>query len=246
MSEKPNSVPSPADFFGWINQMMTMTATAASAAMPTAPGGQPQASDPLATWRKFNEKNEEALAQYMQKMVATPEFAQVLGRSANNAATYKQMVKQTAKAYLEAADMPSRDDFARLAEQIVMLDAKVDDVNENLVDSLNGVPQLLGRMVSLLETMGNRVASLETQLEKLSQQGPSGVTDKLTALEAKLNQIESKLPAPAIPAELTSPMDNLELPASVTPAKSSRSKKTKIITDLSEPLNTANQGEEAE
>lgn len=185
MSEKAGGVPTPADFFGWLNQMMNFPANlAVSAASASASPNAAQMPDPLATWKNFTEKNEETWAKFMQQMVATPEFAQALGSSANNTAAYKMMVKQTAKAYLESAGMPSRDDLTQLAEQVVSLDAKVDDLNDAFTDNLSSMPQLMGRVVATLESLATRLERLEAKM--LARDELAGITQRLETLESKM------------------------------------------------------------
>jgi hypothetical protein len=203
MSDKPGDVPSPVDFFGWLNQMMLIPANAASSAVPQPTSTQ---ADPLALWKSFTEKNEETWTKFMQQAVSTPEFAQAFGRTANNKASYRQMVKQTAKTYLEAADMPSRDDLTRLAEQIVSLDAKVDNIEDGLSDNFVGIPKLLGQIIFLLENVHTRLEQLEgsiltreefapvvEQLATLVAKTPS--TEEINNLGSRLEALEAKIPS---------------------------------------------------
>ena len=167
MSEKPNSIPgipdnipTPADFFGWLNQVMTPL-TQAATAMAT---NLPTPADPLTMWRTYTEKNEEIYSKFLQQLVSTTAFAQTLGRSASATARYREMVKQTAKIYLETADMPSREDVTRLAAQLVALDEKVDNLSDNISDSSDQVPQLVNKVVNTLEALAVRLEKLETQI----------------------------------------------------------------------------------
>ncbi|NWJ95556.1 MAG: hypothetical protein HXX20_07215 [Chloroflexi bacterium] len=180
-SEKPSGVPSPADFFGWLNQMLLLPTTAAAAVVP--PTTSPHA-DPLAMWKNFVGKNEEIWVNFLQQIVATPEFAQAFGRTANTSASYRLMVKQAAKAYLEAADMPSREDLTRLAEQVVSLDAKVDDIGDALGDNLVGITQSLSRVTSLLEIVLHQVELVERKTLTSEELAP--LVERLAALEAKI------------------------------------------------------------
>ena len=181
-------VPTPADFFGWLNQMMTMPAKAVSAAIPQS---STMSGDPLAMWRNLSQQNEEAWAKFMQQMVATPEFAQNLGRSANSAAGYKTMIKQAAKTYLDAAGLPGIDDITRLGEMLVTIDGRLDDLTDGLSDTIGGTAPLLERMVATLETMANRIQQLENQVQTLREQGPRPIAEKLETIEAKLTGREA-------------------------------------------------------
>src|SRR5689334_1029737 len=118
MSDKPDFIPSPADFFGWINRVMNISAQAAQEAIPKSPANP---ADPLELWKTLIDRNEQVWSTFMRQITATPEFAQSLGRTASTTAAYRTQVQKAAKTYLEAADMPSRDDLTRVAKQIVAL-----------------------------------------------------------------------------------------------------------------------------
>jgi polyhydroxyalkanoic acid synthase PhaR subunit len=163
-------------------------------AMPTPA----EAADPMAMWKKMFESNEQNWTQFMAQMVATPEFAAGLGRSASNQAAMREAVRRSAQAYLEAANMPSREDLARIASQIVALDAKLDDLADRLEDTL---PEALDDLTSRLDSF-------------------AGLAARLTALEAKIDRLTSlpAPPAPSLPAQTT------EKPAAPRTTRSSRAR----------------------
>jgi polyhydroxyalkanoic acid synthase PhaR subunit len=183
MSEKPNNIPTPADFFGWISQIMApmVTATAAFATNVPTP------SDPLTMWRNYSEKNEEIYSKFLQDIVHTSAFAQTLGRSSSSAARYRSAVKEAAKLYLEAADMPTRDDVTRLAAQVVALDAKLDDMNDNLSDSIDVLPKTLLKVTGALEGLTARLESLESQVKHQSET-QAQIVEHLSHLDTNLGK----------------------------------------------------------
>ncbi len=197
MSDKPQSnVPTPADFFGWIGQFMQPITEAGTRLTPAVP--VPSGSDPLAMWKSLTEYNQQAWSQFLKQVVSTPEFAAGLGRTTSNQAVVRESVRKAAKAYLEAANMPSRDDHIRLASQVVALDAKVDDVEEMLKDAeLAGVNRRLDTLISRLDHLEKQAAktgnhqnssSLEKKLDELNAK-----LDRLSSLENRLTKIEAAL-----------------------------------------------------
>jgi polyhydroxyalkanoic acid synthase PhaR subunit len=194
MSDKPDFVPTPADFFGWLNRVMSMPMQAASG-LPQTP---PNLADPLEMWKSFMNQSEQFWGNFMRQTTASREFGETLGRTSGTTAAYRIMLKKATKAYLEAADMPSRTDLTQIARQLVMLDAKVDDANETLGDSLEASHQLLKRIASQLENLAGRVEQLEAKAAAPQEDG--NLSERLAALEAQLNRIESALNRP-IPIE---------------------------------------------
>lgn len=202
MSEKPINGPSPADFFNWMSQFVQPMMEAGQKMAPQMPNPAEMA-DPMTMWKKMFASNEQAWTQFMAQVVATPEFAANLGRSASSQAAIREAVRRSAQAYLEAAGMPSRDDLARVASQIVALDAKLDDLTDHLEETL---PESFDGLTARLE-------------------GLAGLEARLTALEAKIDRLAS-LPAKAAekPASRTLPAKAAEKPVT---QKAPRSTKVK-------------------
>lgn len=190
MSDKPDFIPTPQDFFGWVGRMMNMQSQSFSAGMPQTP---PNLADPLEFWKTMMERNEQLWSTFTRQITASPEFAQTMGRTASNAAAYRTMVQKTAKAYLESADIPSREDIIRLATQIVALDAKVDSMQEMMEDNLTQLPLLLEKTLASVESLNKRLGKLESSLSELTE-----VKQRLVALEAQ-NSVPPKATAPRRP-----------------------------------------------
>lgn len=186
MSEKPGGVPDPADFFGWLNQMVNFPASLAAAiASPTSTS----TPDPLTFWKELGENNEEAWV----KLIGTPEFAKAFGQSATNTARYRLMIKQAARKYLEAAELAGREDLALLGEQLVNLDARVDDLTDELRENNDQILKTLERLVATMETINHRLDRLEEQLNRLEAKPaqPEVTPAKPTRGKTRKQQINS-------------------------------------------------------
>jgi polyhydroxyalkanoic acid synthase PhaR subunit len=237
MSDKSNKnqgdqpdlpIPNPADFFGWLNRMMTIPTQAAAAAIPQTP---PNPADPLEMWKSVMDRNEQMWSSFMRQITATPEFAQSLGRGASTQAAYRTMIKKTAKAYLEAADMPTREDVSQLAKQIVALDAKVDDMGEQVEDNAADASNLNERILTSLENLAKRMEQLEARLP--GREEFSSITQRLTALEGQLTRLEAST-HPASPSldPASAKNSDEDNPGEATPpakAPAKRSRKTKNV-----------------
>lgn len=216
MSDKPNDIPGPADFLGWMNRLIALPTQAMATALPQ---NLPNPADPLELWKTLADRNEQAWGQFMKQLTATPEFAQTLGRSAGTMANYRLAVRKAAKAYLDAADIPSREDLTSVARQIVALDAKVDNLEESLLDKQDAHPDVSETVISKLENLETRLAALPTR-EELAM-----VSNRLTNLEGQINQLLTALnnlsnfapaPAPAPALDLVSASPEIITNASPT------------------------------
>ena len=219
MSDKPDSMPTPADFFGWLNRVMTLPLEA-SGGLPQTP---PNLADPLEMWKSFMNQSEQFWGNFMRQTTASREFGQTLGRTSSTTAAYRIMLKKATKAYLEAADMPSRTDLTQVAKQIVMLDAKVDDATETLRDDLEATNRLLKRIVMQLENLTGRLEQLETKMT--IPQEPGKISERLAALEAQLNRLETTLNLPVLAGPVA--QEPSHAPAETKPKKATPPKPTR-------------------
>lgn len=186
MKDKPSDIPTPVDFFNWLNQFVNMqTPETAKAA---------DAFDPLNVWKTFNEQNQKAWSEAMTKMKATPEFASVLGQATLNQATAQEMVRKASQAYLEAANMPSLDDLARVAKLVIAVEAKLDHLDEKLTGYLGRAGKNTA-VETRLDKLAERLTGLEVSLEKVvGLEAVPGMVDKvqgrLEAFGTRLDNLE--------------------------------------------------------
>ncbi len=225
MNDKPINGPSPADFFNWMSQFAQPMMEAGAKIMGQVPTATPQ-TDPFTAWKNMTQGNEKMWTEFMSQLITTPEFAAGLGRTASSQAAMRDAIRRTAQSYLEAANMPSREDVTRLATQIVTLDAKVDDLvdrlDENLQTTLDKFLARLDRLDQQAELTA-RLVELETRQGKLAQ-----LEQQLTAIEAKLDQLAQPQPKSVEPAQAkATPTATKPKPAQATKPKLAQPAKPK-------------------
>jgi len=159
MSEKPEGAATPVDFFSWLNQMM----------LPMSGANAGKTTNPMAMWQDMAQKNQEAFTKFWQQMSGGPGMTPNINSAGPSMNAYRAMLKQAAKAYLEAADMPTRDDVIRLGEQISVFSMKLDDMGEDLNLNLASLPNVLGQIAATLESLSSRLERLETRLDNQNQ-----------------------------------------------------------------------------
>lgn len=96
---------------------------------------RPQAPDPqdlLAMWRHLYDANEKVWSQASSEFMETPAFAQWQGRMLETFLGFQKAIKESTTAQLQAANIPTRDDIARLGELILSLEEKVDRLADRL------------------------------------------------------------------------------------------------------------------
>lgn len=227
MAEKPENVPSPADFFGWMNQMMTMPMKAMADMLPHGAN----VADPIDFWRNMNQRNEEIFGKFLQQLVGTPDFAASLGQTANASAWYRNAIKQTARFYLEAADMPTREDVARLGEMMINIEGKLEELNDSVVNLEDELDETEDSMEALSGALKDMVKTKDLQEAFKAQSAPKvdfepvltalkdsqkeskqldkvvtmleSLTDRLGKIESRLDKLETAKPNPTTPKPKT-------------------------------------------
>ena len=89
-------------------------------------------SDLYAMWRQLYDSNEKVWSQASNEYMDSPAFAQWQGRMLETFLGFQKALKDSATAHLQAANIPTRDDIARLGELILGLEEKVDQLVDRM------------------------------------------------------------------------------------------------------------------
>jgi polyhydroxyalkanoic acid synthase PhaR subunit len=88
--------------------------------------------DLYALWRQLYDANEKVWSQATGEFMESPAFAQWQGRMLETFLAFQKTWKDSATAQLQAANIPTRDDIARLGELILGLEEKVDQLADRI------------------------------------------------------------------------------------------------------------------
>ena len=89
-------------------------------------------SDPFALWKQIYEANERAWSAALERAMSSPTFAETQGKVLETFLQAQRAVRDQMQRYLEAVNVPTREDIARLGELIVGLEEKVDQLDDRL------------------------------------------------------------------------------------------------------------------
>ena len=98
----------------------------------TTPSSDRPPSDPFALWKQIYEANERAWSTALERAMNTPAFAETQGKVLETFLQAQRAVRDQMQRYLEAVNVPTREDIARLGELIVGLEEKVDQLDDRL------------------------------------------------------------------------------------------------------------------
>ncbi len=148
--------------------------------------------DPFGFWRAYRDAGLEAWATSMARLVASEEFAQVLGAQidASIALTgpLQEFVEQYMEHYLASMQMPSRPEVTRLAERLTNIELRLDDLDARTETMLTLIEQQMPRIADMLDHRLNK--SAEEALDR------HGITERLRALEERSAALQQLLEQP--------------------------------------------------
>jgi len=142
---------------------------------PQGPFGGMGFPDPFAWWKQLYEANEETWAKSMEQAMGTNAFAETLGRYMQSYLELQDLTRKGVERYLEALNVPSRNDVARIAEQVVALESKIDDLDFKTDELVaQGGAGADGRLAALEAQVGALDGKLDRVLRLLEQREAGG------------------------------------------------------------------------
>jgi polyhydroxyalkanoic acid synthase PhaR subunit len=115
----------------------------------------PNYIDPFSVWKSFYTEMEPTISQSMQKWLESDEYAAISGKMLTTTLQMEQIMQTNAEKLLKTYNVPTKNDFARMMELIIGLEAKVDAIEE--------------RLVQLEKATGNP-AEISEQLTRITEQ----------------------------------------------------------------------------
>jgi polyhydroxyalkanoic acid synthase PhaR subunit len=90
-------------------------------------------SNPFEVWKQIYEANERAWNSALERAMSTTTFAEAQGRFLESMLAAQKAVRDNTRSFMEAMNLPTREDIARLGELIVALEEKVDQLDDRLM-----------------------------------------------------------------------------------------------------------------
>lgn len=144
-----------------------------------------QIPDPFAIWRDFYNRAEQSWTDLVQKTIATPAYAETLGKSSQAMLNNLEAWRGFTERYLtEVWNIPTRNDLGRIGEVIVAIDAKADDLDDRA-----------DRLDEAVNRIEQRLAAIEGHLATLTREVSGQSRAPSEQLEARVAELEHRLDA---------------------------------------------------
>jgi polyhydroxyalkanoic acid synthase PhaR subunit len=126
----------------------------------------PPPEDPLRPMREAYEQAVEGWSKAMEQMVASEEFASASGEFLKRYVEMQESLRTASQAAAESVHFPTTDDLARLAQLVINVERKVDEVSDEA------------------HAIAGRLAAIEAALDELARRA-AGTPDPPTTPTAK-------------------------------------------------------------
>lgn len=88
--------------------------------------------DPFKQWREFLDQSEQRLNDQMNKVMGTPEYNQASQQYMQAFLGMQKTMHDVTQKYLEAMNLPSRDDIAALGERLTVIEQRLASMEKKL------------------------------------------------------------------------------------------------------------------
>lgn len=129
--------------------------------------------DPFVLWQDYYKNVQNYWGPSINEKVGTEEFSEWMGKVLEGNLLFRQMTDKNTKQYLEQMNLPSREDLSNLSSLIINLDKKVDDMEEQLEETIENLVTTEGmkkEMVSLKKEVKDLGSKLDEVLQFLKEE----------------------------------------------------------------------------
>lgn len=138
-------------------------------------------------WKDFYFKTEKTMSETWKDFVGTEAFIKSLNQTIENYLSYNQLAQQNRESFIGASGLAAKKDIARLAELIIAVEEKVDQLDavftcttQTIEENLKNLLDIGIKMQDSITEYNQRLAALENSMAAL-----------IKAADKKVNQPKS-------------------------------------------------------
>ncbi|MGE5422469.1 MAG: hypothetical protein ACM3QW_04335 [Ignavibacteriales bacterium] len=150
--------------------------------------------NPFELWKKFYVATEDAMSTTVKESISTQTYAQMVDGILNQYLVAHKLFSEANTKNLENSPLPSKFDVARVAELVVSLEDKLDQIESGLITQLirivqhmNQFSEKLDRLQSGMDKQQGVAGSLADSSHGVIQE-ITGLTDRMDRLETAVNE----------------------------------------------------------
>ncbi|MBO8157994.1 hypothetical protein [Thermosyntropha sp.] len=120
-------------------------------------------------WKEIYFKTEEAWANAVREFISTRTFVDYLDKLLEYNLSTEKLLRQSMDRYMETVPLPSKKDIARVAEMVISMEDKVDNMEFQLMKNIDTIANSLLQMLSFQEKLQQEMADLKKQIDSINQ-----------------------------------------------------------------------------
>lgn len=132
-------------------------------------------SDPLKMWKQLYDVNEKYWGKVMNDVVHKEEFSEWMGSVLDFNLFMKKTLNDQSKVFFEASNFPSKEDIASVANLVINVEGKVDDIEEQLFNQnrqeidFTTIKKDLSKMKTETKAIQQEISELKASLSNIEQ-----------------------------------------------------------------------------
>ncbi|MGI6452010.1 MAG: hypothetical protein ACOX0E_00770 [Syntrophomonadaceae bacterium] len=134
----------------------------------------------LELWKEFYFQQEKDAARIFREFICTDTFVKLIDKTLEQYLAYTKITRQQMEKMSDQAIWPTKKDVARVAELIVSLEEKVDQMESGLFDNYKKITQSFTEMVNHQIKCSEEIEALRKDLEKINKK-LDGLNKKIAA-----------------------------------------------------------------
>ena len=146
-------------------------------------------ADPFTFYKEWYDATSETWATVVGELIGTDRFMEAVGQFLESYTSFARTMRRVNEEYFHSLQLPTRSDVARVAELVIALENKVDQVEDALETFEDSYPKLatadgITSIAGHLHQLDNKLVKLPVALEKVSA---------LESLERRMDHLEKKM-----------------------------------------------------
>ena len=127
--------------------------------------------DPFSIWKSVYDQTEKNMNEVIHETLKTEAFSEWLGQVQNTYLQYQQLVQKSTEEYLKQVNMPSREEVASLANLIINIEEKIENIDQKIDDELIDSPMNaeINKLKASVSKLDRKLDAVVSLLEKIQQ-----------------------------------------------------------------------------
>lgn len=135
-------------------------------------------------WKEWYFRMEDIWSETFRQFITTKSFVNMMNSTLEQFLFNEKLSRQNMERFLETSPFPTKTDIARVAELAVSLEEKIDNLEFNVLSSLESMADSLLKLV-------NYQANIKEELEALKKENQA-LTKKVASLNKELSATRTK------------------------------------------------------